>query len=189
MWIVRGNYMKHEAGLWIDYRQAVIVFVLDQEEAITRIRSSLKQDVGAADATHARVTPTSKHDTGGDESQFDDPVSRYLDKVIAYLRGATTTLILGPGLTKFALQKRLEAQQLGHRIASIQTAARMTDRQIAAEVCQYFRPASTVQPQLLNNGRQIKKSVADGRSQLQFSNEEVQVRLAENRPVTVSART
>jgi hypothetical protein len=39
--MVRGQYMTNEVGLWIDYRQAVIVFVLDQEEPIKRIVSKL----------------------------------------------------------------------------------------------------------------------------------------------------
>jgi hypothetical protein len=47
-------------------------------------------------------------------------------------------LIFGPGEAKGELKKRLESNNLGGRIVGIETVDKMTDRQIAAKVRQYF---------------------------------------------------
>ena len=62
----------------------------------------------------------------------------YYDAVIACIRKAESILIFGPGEAKGELQKRLESNNLGERIVGIETVDKMTDRQIAAKVRQYF---------------------------------------------------
>jgi hypothetical protein len=61
----------------------------------------------------------------------------YYDAVIACIRGAEAILIFGPGDAKGELKKRLESNDLGGRIISIETVDKMTDRQIAAKVRQH----------------------------------------------------
>jgi hypothetical protein len=100
--------MKKEVGLWIDYQQAVLVTILDQEEEIKRIPCR-----------------TEKYNA-------------YYDDVISYLRDATSILILGPGEAKIELQKRLEDQKLSERVVAVETKNKMTDEQIAVEVRQHF---------------------------------------------------
>ena len=62
----------------------------------------------------------------------------YYDAVIASVGGAESILIFGPGEAKGELKKRLEKNRLGGRIAGVGTVDKMTDRQIAAKVRQYF---------------------------------------------------
>jgi hypothetical protein len=47
-------------------------------------------------------------------------------------------LIFGPGEAKDELKERLQENNLGGRIAGIETVDRMTDRQVAAKVRKYF---------------------------------------------------
>ena len=54
------------------------------------------------------------------------------------LRDAEFILIFGPGEAKGELRKRLEKSKLGGRIAGVETVDKMTDRQIAAKIRQYF---------------------------------------------------
>ena len=62
----------------------------------------------------------------------------YYDAVIAAIRDAESILILGPGEAKGELKRRLEGLNLGGRIAGVETADKMTDRQIAAKVRKRF---------------------------------------------------
>jgi hypothetical protein len=55
------------------------------------------------------------------------------------LRSIERFKIFGPGEAKGELKKRLERNKLGERIVGIETIDRMTDRQIAAKVRQYFQ--------------------------------------------------
>ena len=47
-------------------------------------------------------------------------------------------LIFGPGEAKGELKKRLKKSKLDGRIARVETVDKMTDRQIAAKVREYF---------------------------------------------------
>ena len=58
--------------------------------------------------------------------------------MIASLRGAEAILILGPGEAKGELKRRLKKDGLDGRVVGIETADKMTDRQIEARVRGYF---------------------------------------------------
>jgi stalled ribosome rescue protein Dom34 len=130
--------MKRQVGLWIDHREAVIVFVTDKGEEIKRIISNIEQDL--------RFSAGSRSMDGWQEASPEDmrdrrsenQLNRYYDDVIASIRDAESILILGPGEAKGELEKRLESKELRGRIVGIETADKMTDRQIAAKARQHF---------------------------------------------------
>ena len=72
------------------------------------------------------------------QKTFTGHLNIYYDAVIACIRNAEAILIFGPGEAKGELKKRLERNNLGGCIVGIQTVDKMTDRQIAAKVRQYF---------------------------------------------------
>jgi hypothetical protein len=132
--------MSIKVGLWIDHRKTLIVTVTDKGEAIKLIISTLEKQ--------ARRSLESRH-TGSYESQkvpADDSRQRafmghlniYYDAVIAVIRDAESILIFGPGEAKGELEKRLKKINLGGRIVGVETADKMTDRQIAAKVREQF---------------------------------------------------
>jgi stalled ribosome rescue protein Dom34 len=127
--------MKSAAGLWIDHREAVIVLVTDKEEKIKRMTSNMEK--------HVRFSGGSRSEEGKADDQrdrqFTGHLNRYYDEVISHLRDAESILLFGPGEAKGELEKRLANKGLGGRIVGIETVDKMTDRQIAAKVREYFR--------------------------------------------------
>ena len=67
----------------------------------------------------------------------------YYDAVIAAVRNADSILIFGPGKAKGELKKRLVKHKLGGRVAAVETVDKMTDRQIAAKVREYFSASAS----------------------------------------------
>jgi len=125
--------MKSEIGLWIDHRQAVIVVVTDAGEETKRIISNMEK--------HVRFSSGSSEDGSQEDvrdRQFGNHLNSYYDEVIAVIRDADAIQIFGPGEAKGELEKRLEHEGLKGRIVDIETADKMTDRQIAAKVRQHF---------------------------------------------------
>jgi hypothetical protein len=59
------------------------------------------------------------------------------------VRTAESILIFCPGEAKGELKKRLNKNNLDKRIAGVETVDKMTDRQIAAKVRQYFPQAAS----------------------------------------------
>lgn len=81
-----------------------------------------------------RVLLISRHPPGNTAIQrdrrFDTHLNTFYDKVISSLREIDSVLILGPGEAKGELQKRLEGQGLGERVAGIEAADKMSEGQI-----------------------------------------------------------
>jgi hypothetical protein len=127
-----GEPMKKVVGLWIDHRKAVIVSVSDKGEETSLIRSGMEK--------HVRYSGAAQEDSAEDQrdSRFTGHLNQYYDEVISAIRDAESILILGPGEAKGELGKRLEREALAGRVVGIETVDKMTDRQIAARVRQYF---------------------------------------------------
>ena len=124
--------MKKEVGLWIDHRKTVIVSVTDKGEETSLIKSGMEK--------HVRYSGAEQEDSAEDQrdARFTGHLNKYYDQVISRIRDAESILIFGPGEAKVELQKRLENEALGGRVAGIETVDKMTDRQIAARVRQRF---------------------------------------------------
>jgi hypothetical protein len=132
--------MNKAAGLWIDHRKAVIVFVMDKGEEIKLIISKVEKQPGRFGGIRSTTSYESQQVPADDsrEREFMEHLNIYYDAVVACIRDAESILIFGPGEAKGELKKRIERNKLGGRIATIETADKMTDRQIAAKVRQYF---------------------------------------------------
>jgi hypothetical protein len=76
------------------------------------------------------------------EREFTGHLNKYYDEVIAAIRGAESFLLFGPGEAKGELKKRIERDKLGKHIIAVETVDKMTDRQIAAKVREYFHKES-----------------------------------------------
>ncbi len=132
--------MRTKVGLWIDHRKAIIVAVTDKGEEIGLIVSKVeKQLQRSGDSPLKGHYESQKVPVDASRQRtFTGHLNIYYKAVIACLRDAESILIFGPGEAKGELKKRLEESKLGGRIAGIETVDRMTDRQIAAKVRQYF---------------------------------------------------
>lgn len=133
--------MKTRVGLWIDHRMANTVAVTDKVEVAGQITSKVEtQFRRLGDSTLRGHYEPQQHRPPDDTRQrtFTGHLNTFYDAVIACIRDAESILIFGPGEAKGELKKRLEGINLGGRIVGIETAAKMTIRQIAAKVRRHF---------------------------------------------------
>jgi stalled ribosome rescue protein Dom34 len=137
--------MKATVGLWIDHRKAIIVAATDKGEETRLIISKVEKQAGRFAGVRS-TTPYESQQVRADDSRerkFTGHLNIYYDAVIACIRDAESILIFGPGEAKGELQKRIEKNKLGGRIVGTETVDKMTDRQVASKVRQYFQEKST----------------------------------------------
>lgn len=127
--------MNGQAGLWIDHREAFLVFIREAGEKTERIESGMEK--------HVRFSGRSAAEEGSADDQRDRQfavhLNRYYDEVISHILDAESILLFGPGEAKGELEKRLASKGLGGRIIGVETTDKMTERQIAAKVRKHFR--------------------------------------------------
>ena len=126
--------MKTTVGLWIDHREAVIVFVTGQAEEIKLISSNIEKPHGHSGAS-VRADDVRQR-------ELTEHLNNYYDEVIAALRPAEDILLMGPGEAKGELKKRLERHPLNGRLIEVETVDKMTEPQIVAQVREHFRQQS-----------------------------------------------
>lgn len=137
---IRSTLKRRPWALWIDRRKAVIVFLDGVDEETRVIQSNVKRYVRSSGGSRSK-SPYGPQDVSAEvkrERKYAEYVGRYYDEVIASIRDAESILIFGPGEAKAEFRKALGAKRLGERIAGFETVDKMSDRQMAAKVRQYF---------------------------------------------------
>jgi hypothetical protein len=132
--------MRTRVGLWIDHRKAIVVVVTDEGEEVGLIISKVEKQLRRSGDSPLKGPFESRLVPADDSRQraFTGHLNIYYDAVIASIRDAESILIFGPGEAKDELKERLEEHNLGGCVVGMETVDRMTDRQIAAKVRQYF---------------------------------------------------
>ncbi|HEY3311252.1 MAG TPA: hypothetical protein VGK00_06385 [Anaerolineales bacterium] len=130
--------MKDEVGLWIDHKKSVIV--IGKGGKIVTLKSNLEENIRLKSMPHGKTPSGTK--TIPAEDQHDRHISEHLNKyyteVISYLRAARAIIIMGPGEAKFELEKRLNHEGLKNNVLGIESADKLTERQIVARVKLFF---------------------------------------------------
>jgi len=146
--------MKTTAGVWIDHRKAVISIATKDGGKEMEIRSNAEKQPGRVAGVRSTV-PFEAQLVGADdhrEREFTRHLNHYYSGVIAAIRDAGAIFIFGPGEAKGELRKRLAHAKLDTKIVAVETTDKMTDRQIAAKVRQYFAQM---------NAHPVRSGVAD----------------------------
>ena len=135
--------MAMKAGVWIDHKQAILVLITEGGKEIKKIKSGVGMPTRSAGGSRPKnkFTP---HDFVAEDRRERKAMSHltdYYDEVIARLRGAEAILILGPGEAKGEFIKRINSKKLGG-VVEVETADKMTDRQVAVKVSEHFATAS-----------------------------------------------
>ncbi|MEP7067649.1 MAG: hypothetical protein ABI789_00350 [Usitatibacter sp.] len=114
--------MNRQAGIWIDHKEAFVVFVDEGAEA------------------HVRFNGPGEHGTADDkrERQLATHLGTYYDEVISHVSDAKSILLFGPGEAKGELEKRLAAKGLAERVVGVETTDKMTSHQISAKVREHY---------------------------------------------------
>jgi hypothetical protein len=138
--------MMKNIGLWIDHKKAIIVIQSEQGEDIQQIESGVGRHVPYRGAPHPRSPYSAQYQQGEDQldNKFTEQLNKFYDKVIDQLRGAEAVLIFGPGEAKGELEKRIAHEKVNIQILGIEPADKLTDRQIAAKVRNYFQEVGIV---------------------------------------------
>ena len=133
--------MEKQIGLWIDHKKAVIVILEDKKEQIKQIQSNLKKNTRFRGGARTKMPYSAQYNKG--EDQYDrhqmEQLNKYYGEVIENIRDAESILIFGPGEAKREFEKRLIHERINRKIAAIEAADKLTDRQFAARVRTYFR--------------------------------------------------
>jgi hypothetical protein len=150
---------KFAAGVWIDHRKALMVFVTPAGERSTHIFSKVESQLRRSGDSPLKGRYAADQVPADDSRQkaLTGELNIYYDAVVAALRNAASFVILGPGEAKSELKKRLVKNKLGGRVCAVESADKMSDRQIAAKVREYF---STPRPRKdkRNRGRANRRN-------------------------------
>jgi hypothetical protein len=162
--------MNAHIGVWIDHRKATVVAITNEGDEIGLVISNVEKQLRRSGDSPLRGSFEPRQVPADDSRQraFTGHLNIYYDAVIASIREAESILIFGPGEAKGELKERLEQHKLGGRIAAIETADKMTDRQIAAKVRAYFGEQKNSQdggrnPHPRSNKLTHKLAVTNGR--------------------------
>jgi hypothetical protein len=135
-------YQKNYVGLWLDHRQAVIVSITDDAETIKRIDSDIERKVRLSGGSRTAKTPYGPQQVsvdGKQQERINRQLHQYYQQIIRRIRDAAKILILGPGEAKTELKKEMEkSRELASKKIAVEPADKMTERQIAARVRQFF---------------------------------------------------
>jgi len=136
--------MKTNIGMWIDQRKAVIILSTDMGEETKVILSNVDRQPGRIDGERSTARFESLLVDANDVTERRDTshLHRYYDEVIACVREAEAILVFGPGEAKGQLLRQLEDALPKGYIVAVETADKMTDRQVAARVRDYFKKES-----------------------------------------------
>jgi hypothetical protein len=133
--------MSTKAGVWIDHKQAILVLLTDTGKEIKRIASGIERPIRTR--SHNSYTPNDYVAEDRLQRKSSSQSQKFFDEVIASVKGAEALLILGPGEAKGEFHKRLMRNKLRGLIVELNTADKMTDRQLAAKVGEHFATKPT----------------------------------------------
>jgi len=128
-------------GLWIDHKKTVLVVQDEHGENIQQIESGVGRHIHYRGASHSKSPFSAQYQQGDDQldNKFTEQLNKFYEKVIAQIRQADAVLIFGPGEAKRELEKRIAHAKVKVPVMKIETADKMTERQIAAKVRNYFQ--------------------------------------------------
>jgi len=136
--------MTTKAGVWIDHKQAVVVLITDAGQETNKIAFDMGQPVrsGRKSGSKKKYTPNDfvAEDRLGRKVANDR--KDYFNDVLACIKGADALLILGPGEAKGEFSKHIKAKKVRGIAVEVETADKMTDRQVAAKFQQHFATSS-----------------------------------------------
>lgn len=142
----KAHEMATKAGVWIDHKQAVVVLITEAGQVTKKIAFDIGQPVRTAGSTRKKnkYTPNDFVAEDRQERKIENDLKSYFDDVITSLGDAKSLLILGPGEAKGEFHKRIKSKKLRGVTVVLETADKMTDRQLAAKVGSHFAttPAS-----------------------------------------------
>jgi len=133
--------MEKQIGLWIDHKKAVIVILEGKKEELRKIESNMEKHVrykGGARGKTAYSAQFLSEETQEDR-RYREHLNKYYRQVISVIGEADSLLVFGAGEAEREFEKHLTQKKNRVRNIHVETADKMTERQIAAKVRNYFK--------------------------------------------------
>ena len=131
--------MRANAGLWIDHREAIIVVLSETGEETKRIQSSVEWQLRRlGEPSNGSFEAQERPADDSREREYTGHLAHYYDEIISYLRDVGSILIFGPGEAKGELKKRFEKHKSDTRTIAMETADKMTEPEVVAQVRHHF---------------------------------------------------
>jgi hypothetical protein len=110
-------------------------------EDVQKIESGVGRHIPYRGASHSKAPYSAQYQQGDDQldNKFNEHLNKFYDRVISHLRAAQSVLIFGPGEAKRELEKRIIHDKLKVQIVGVEPADKMTERQVASRVRDYFQ--------------------------------------------------
>jgi stalled ribosome rescue protein Dom34 len=133
--------MSIQAGVWIDRKRAIVVLLDDDlTEEIYSLESGVESHTRASGGSTSGAA-NGPHDVVAEDKvqrRFTQHLNTYYRKVAASLCDVDSLFILGPGEAKMEFKKQIRNRELLSRIAAVETSDKLTERQLAAKVREFF---------------------------------------------------
>ena len=137
--------MKSVAGLWIDHRKAVIVTLSDKGQKTQEFPSNIERHLGRINGKRSTASFESQLVQADDRQQraLTKRLNGFYSKVLSCVRNAECVLIFGPGEAKGELIRLMEKNNHHEGTIIMESADKMTTRQITAHVRNCYSKRST----------------------------------------------
>jgi hypothetical protein len=132
--------MGNKAGIWIDHRRAVIVELTPDGELVKTIESKVEKHPERGGDSPMKGRYDARQVPADDSRQraLTGELNRYYDAVIAALPDKESLLVFGPGEAKEEFRTRLTKLKPQALVSAVETADKMTERQIIARCRAHF---------------------------------------------------
>jgi len=143
--------MKKYAGIWLDHRKALLVYLIsgrptfdEEPESVERLESNVERKVRLSRGSRSRKTPYGPQEIAVDgklEDRIKRQLKQYYRSIIEKIEDTDRIYIFGPGEAKVELRKEIEkSKDFAGKIKQIESADKMTQKQVAAKVRAFFKP-------------------------------------------------
>lgn len=133
--------MEKQIGLWIDHKKAVIVFLEGKKEELRKIESNMEKHVRYKGGSRGKTaySPQFLSEETQEDRRYREHLNKYYRQVISAISEADSLLVFGAGEAKREFEKHLTQKKNHIRNIQVESADKMTERQIAAKVRTYFK--------------------------------------------------
>jgi hypothetical protein len=149
--------LKTQVGMWIDHREAAIVFLSQAGERTQQIKSNVEKQLRRSgdSPSNGRFETQMAPASDRRERGYMRHLASYYEEVLSAVRAADSVFIFGPGEAKGELRKHFHKHHCFERIVGFEAADRMTKPQVSRKVRDFY----TVSPAILcMNGDQAAQA-------------------------------
>ena len=130
--------MDRNVGLWIDHKQAYLIW--NEDGKVEVIPSRIEPPAHSSGGTQLGGKQNQKADIEARRSdRFRLQINKYYQQVMAAIKGASSIFVMGPGEAKVEFQKVIrKSKDLEKRLLKVETTDKMTKNQMIAYVRKFY---------------------------------------------------